>query len=138
VALYAFVETLPADTLVAAHPLDADAVPLRTRRSVLVSDVVALPFDHGYYGQVADRTAAALAACYASDWAGVDALGQRYGADVFLAPGIAQPMALSSTRRQATRRASSWTDPRETAFYTRAATTSSFGWHGSPTRPEVL
>jgi hypothetical protein len=40
--------------------------------------------------------------------------------------------------RPATRRASSWTDPRETAFYTRAATTSSFGWHGSPTRPEVL
>ena len=81
---YAFLRTLPAGTLVAAHPLDADAIPLRTQRSVLVSNALALPFYLGYYHRVAERTVAALAACYASNWVDVDALHERYGANVFL------------------------------------------------------
>lgn len=81
---YAFLRTLPTGTLVAAHPLDADAIPLRTQRSVLVSNALALPFYLGYYERVAERTVAVLAACYASSWTEVDALHERYGADVFL------------------------------------------------------
>jgi hypothetical protein len=81
---YTYLRTLPPGTLIAAHPLDGDAIPLRTQRSVLVSNALALPFYLGYYEKVAERTAAALAACYASNWTEIDALHERFGADVFL------------------------------------------------------
>ena len=80
----AFLRTLPKDTLVAAHPKDADLVPLRSYRSVLISKETSLPYYRGYYQRASERVDAALAACFASDWAQVDALHERYGADVFL------------------------------------------------------
>jgi hypothetical protein len=81
---YAFLETLPKKTLVSAHPFDADFIPLRARRSVLASVETSLPYYRGYYRAVAERIEAELAACYASDWADVDALYERYGAKVFM------------------------------------------------------
>jgi len=80
----AFLAGLPKDTLVAAHPEDADAIPLRAKRSVLASKEVALPYYRGYYERVAERLEAELRAHYALDWETVDALWERYGADVIL------------------------------------------------------
>ncbi len=81
---YAFLAALPKDTLVAAFPQDADAIPLRTRRSVLASKEESLPYYLGYYRMMSERVDAELAAFFASDWRTVDVLGGRYGVDVFL------------------------------------------------------
>ncbi len=83
-AVYLFLETLPKDTLVAAHPYDADNIPLRSRRSVLASMETSLPLYVGYYQTMAERIAAVLAAYHASDFAAVDLLYDRYGVDVFV------------------------------------------------------
>lgn len=81
---YAFLASLPKDTLVAAHPDDASAVPLRARRSVVASAELSLPYHLGHYRRLAERIADELAACFASRWEEVDRLYERYGADVFL------------------------------------------------------
>lgn len=87
-AAYAYLRTLPPDTLVAAHPLDADDVPMRARRSVLVSRETSISFMLGYYNRAKERLAAALAATYATDWCAVDVLGSRWGVDVFLVSSL--------------------------------------------------
>lgn len=79
----AFLETLPKSALVAAHPEDADEVPLRARRSVLANMETSLPYYLGFYRLVSERIAASLAACFATSWADLDRLHERYGADVF-------------------------------------------------------
>jgi hypothetical protein len=81
---YAFLATLPKTTLVAAHPLDADPIPLRSQRSVLASMETSLAYYKGYYQRVADRITDMLVATYALEWAEVDRLYERYGVDVFL------------------------------------------------------
>lgn len=83
-AAYAYLRTLPNDTLIAAHPIDAEPVALRTRRSVLAWRETSDAFFLGYYRKVADRIKGELAACFATDWAEVDALHERFGASVFL------------------------------------------------------
>jgi len=82
--VYRFLAKLPKDALVVAHPEDADAIPLRTRRSVLASKEVALPYYRGYYERLSERLEASLRAHYAFDWETLDALHERYGADVIL------------------------------------------------------
>ena len=82
-AVYVFLESLPKDTLVAAHPNDADDIPLRARRSVLASMETSLPLYVGYYQTMAKRIAASLAAFHAIDFAAVDLLHEQYGVDVF-------------------------------------------------------
>ncbi len=81
---YRFLASLPKDTVIAAHPRDANDLPLRTRRSVLASTETSLSLLLGYYGRVAERIRAELAATYAVSFDDVDALHARYGADVFL------------------------------------------------------
>jgi hypothetical protein len=83
-AAYEYLRTLPPDTLVAAHPVDADDVQMRARRSVLVSQETSISFMLGYYGRAKERLEASLRATYATDWCTVDALGSRWGVDVFL------------------------------------------------------
>lgn len=81
---YAVLARFPRDALVAAHPLDANDIPLRTRHSVLASMEVSLPYYLGYYRRVAERIEASLAASLARDWSQADDLYHRYGVDVFL------------------------------------------------------
>lgn len=78
---------LPKDTLVAAHPLDADLVPLRAGRSVLANRETALPYYRGYYARVKERTEASFRACFATRIEDADALRALYGVDVFLVNG---------------------------------------------------
>jgi hypothetical protein len=81
---YVFIASLPKDTLVAAHPDLADFVPLRSRRSVLVSTEIALPFMLGYYGQLRPRIIASLRAAYATSLAEMDESLRPFGTDVML------------------------------------------------------
>ena len=83
-AVYRFLETLPKDSLVAAHPNDADDIPLRSRRSVLASMETSLPLYVGYYQRMAKRLEAALTAFHATDFATLDRLHEQYGVDVFV------------------------------------------------------
>ena len=84
-AAWAAIERLPRDTLVAAHPLDADPIPLLARRSVLISDEYALAYHLGFYEQLAKpRLQAALDAVYATQWSDVERLRDDYGVDVLL------------------------------------------------------
>lgn len=82
-AARAFVASLPKDAVVAAHPSDADTLPLRTGRSTLASWETALPYWLGYYATQRERLTAALDALYAADWATVDGLA-RYGVRAYL------------------------------------------------------
>ena len=79
-----FLATLPRDTRVAAHPSDADTVPMKAKRSVLASWETALPYWLGYYAGQQERLEASLDALLATRWEDVDALATRYGVDVFL------------------------------------------------------
>ncbi len=81
---YVVLARLPREVLVAAHPLDANDIPLRTRHSVLASMEVSLPYYLGYYRRVAERIEASLAASLAPAWSQADELYHRYGVDVFL------------------------------------------------------
>ncbi len=69
--LFAFLEQVPVDSLVAAHPYVADAIPLFARRSVFVDFEHALPFYPRFWQETARRTRALFHAYYASDLAEV-------------------------------------------------------------------
>ena len=84
-ALHAFLATLPRDALVAAYPTDADAIPLRARRSVLASDETAQPYWLGYYRAERERVVASLEAVFATSWEALDALARRHGVSVVVA-----------------------------------------------------
>jgi hypothetical protein len=77
--MLAFVGTLPKETLVAAHPVDADNIPLLSRRKVLVNRELSLPYYVGYYDRIRRRLSDVLQAYYAMRWEAVEALVERYG-----------------------------------------------------------
>ena len=81
---YAFIATLPPDTLVAAHPDLADPIPLRTRRSVLASTEESIAFMQGYYAHMRPRLEASLRAAYATSWSELDAALDAFDVDVML------------------------------------------------------
>jgi hypothetical protein len=83
-AAAAFVATLPKDARVAAHPVDADLLPLWSRRSVLASRETSLPYWLGYYRRVQARLSASLAMTYASEWEDVLSIAARHGVSAFL------------------------------------------------------
>jgi hypothetical protein len=60
--LYAYLGSLPKDTLVAAWPRDAGSLPLFARRPVLASEEHALPYHPAYYEPLRRRTVALVAA----------------------------------------------------------------------------
>ena len=86
---YAYLATLPRDTLIAAHPDVADFVPLRSKRAVLASTETSLSFMQGYYQRIKPRLEASLRAAYASNWAELDKTLAPYGVIVMLsAPAV--------------------------------------------------
>lgn len=82
--LYAFVQSLPKDALLAGYPDDMDNIPLICQRSVLANRETALAYYMDYFREMERRIAGCLAACYASDWSAVDRLQREYGVDVFI------------------------------------------------------
>lgn len=85
---YDFMATLPKDTLVAAHPDLADFIPLRSRKSVLASTEISLPFHLGYYNQLKPRIEASLRAAYATNTQELDSALAPYGVDVMLTSAV--------------------------------------------------
>jgi hypothetical protein len=81
---FAFIRSLPPDVLVAAHPYDADKIPLRTQHSVLAMWETYHPYWMGYYHYIQPRVEASLYATYASDWNDLAKLNTQYGVGVFL------------------------------------------------------
>jgi hypothetical protein len=83
-AVLAFLSTLPKDALVAAHPSDADFVPLRARRSVLANHETALPYWLGHYARVKERLRASFEIVYAADLDRALEVARRHGVDAVL------------------------------------------------------
>ena len=63
-----FIRKLPKNAIIAAHPDDANAVPLRCRRSVLVNTECALPIHTAYYAEMKRRLNDSFDLLYAADW----------------------------------------------------------------------
>lgn len=82
--VYAYLGSLPVDTLVVAHPDLADLVPVRAKRSVLASTEESIPFHLGYYERLRPRIVASLRAAYATSWGDLEAVLKPYGASVVL------------------------------------------------------
>jgi hypothetical protein len=82
--VYAFIATLPKDTLVAAHPDLADFVPVRARRSVLTSTEISMAWMENYYKQMKPRVEASLRAAYATRIDEMDRELEPLGVDVML------------------------------------------------------
>jgi hypothetical protein len=81
---YAFLRTLPADTLVASHPDAADYVPLFTRRSVLASTETSMPWMTGYFAIVKPRVRDSLRAAYATSVDELDRILVPHGVRYFV------------------------------------------------------
>lgn len=82
--VYKFLHSLPKTTIVAAHPTDADDIPMRSQRSVLVMAKALYPSHKEFYNEMKDRAMAVWAAMYTSDAKTILFLKEKYGADVFL------------------------------------------------------
>jgi hypothetical protein len=105
---YAFLATLPADTLVAAHPDTANYVPLFARRSVLASTEASMPWMKGYFAIMQPRLEASLHAAYATSVESLDQLLAPLGVGYFVVgpeawsrDGYLQPWREDIRRRQA-------------------------------------
>jgi hypothetical protein len=82
--LYAYLQTLPKDIVIAGHPLEMDNVPLFARRKVLVNQELSLPYFTGYYAEVRQRLHDSLLAYYAADAQQVQRFVEHYGVDYIL------------------------------------------------------
>ena len=63
--LYQFLETLPADAVIASHPDLSDFIPTFSRRKVFVNFELSSPFFATYWQTIADRTRSLFDAYYA-------------------------------------------------------------------------
>ncbi len=78
------IKEMPKDVLIAAHPVDANAIPMRSRHSVLVNGESSIAYHRVYYAEMQKRLYSSFAMFYATDWRVVDALADQYGVSVFL------------------------------------------------------
>jgi hypothetical protein len=82
--VYQFLQTLPETTKIAADPVDADDIPMRSQRSVLASSKAMWPYHKEFYEQMKARIVATWTALYATNCEDILPLKRRYGADVLL------------------------------------------------------
>ena len=78
------IATLPKDALIASHPDDANTIPLRARRSVLVNTEVSVAFNRVYYAEMRERLTASFAMLHGIDWTKIDMIADQYGVDYFV------------------------------------------------------
>jgi len=78
------IERLPKDALIAAHPDGAGDVQFLCRRGVLVQADGLYPYRAKHFAAMHARMLAVTAALYATDWAPIQRLHERYGVDYFL------------------------------------------------------
>ena len=82
--LYAFVEQLPKDALLAGPPAEMDNIPLFSRRKVFVSDEANQPLYDRYYREVRRRLLRTFDAYYARDLKVVEDFRNETGVDYML------------------------------------------------------
>ncbi len=83
-SLYSRISLLPADSLIAAHPVDANAIPYFTGRGVVVSAKTLQPLLKKVWEVQKVRTFDLLDALYARDPMTIVTFNRRYGATHFL------------------------------------------------------
>jgi hypothetical protein len=81
---YAFIATLPKDTVIGAYPDVANYIPVRTRRSVLASTETSMPWMIKYYSIMKGRLESELRASYATNISEMDSQMAPYGVNVFV------------------------------------------------------
>lgn len=79
-----YIRETPDNTLVAAYPLDADAIPLRTRRSVLANLEMSVAMNVNYYADQKKRHATAFDLFFATDFDEVRRIAETWGVDLVL------------------------------------------------------
>ncbi len=82
--VYHFLHTLPTNVKIAAHPMDANDIPMRSQRSVLAFGKAMWPYHREFYEEMKARISATLRAMYATNDDDVLALRHRFGADVLV------------------------------------------------------
>jgi hypothetical protein len=82
--VYRFLANTPLNSKIAADPLDADDIPMRSQRSVLAFRKAMWPYHHEFYEQVKARIVATWSALYATNYADIYPLHHRFGADYLL------------------------------------------------------
>jgi hypothetical protein len=83
-ALYHFLTQQPKETLVASVAKEANNLPSFAQRSVLVSEMYAIPYQLGYYRQIRQRTEDLVRAQYSPDITKTQAFIRQYGIDFWL------------------------------------------------------
>jgi hypothetical protein len=82
--VYTFLNSLPNDVKIAAHPIDADDIPMRSQRSVLAFRKCMFPYHREFYEQIKARIAGTWNAMYATNYSDILQLRYRFGADVLM------------------------------------------------------
>lgn len=82
--LYQFLAGQPKDTLVASLSKEANNIPTFAQRSVLVSEMFAIPYQVGYYRQIRQRTLDLVQAQYSPALPALQQVIRQYGIDFWL------------------------------------------------------
>jgi hypothetical protein len=85
--VYNFLRSLPKNTKIAAHPVDADDIPMRSQRSVLVFRKAMWPCHSQFYSEMKARVTAMWTAMYATNYEDILQLKYRYGVDALVING---------------------------------------------------
>lgn len=80
----AYLRALPPDTVVVGAPVEADSVPAFSGLRVMTNREYALAYHTGFYGQVQERTRAAIDAYYAESPQQLAEVTAKYGVGVYL------------------------------------------------------
>jgi len=76
--VYDYLKTVPDDSVIGAHPGLANHIPVFSKRSVLVTSTLSLPFYSDYYSSVKKRTKDFFKAYYSQDEKEVARLCEKY------------------------------------------------------------
>jgi hypothetical protein len=82
--LFRFLNTVPKDAVIAAHPFLADGIPTFAQRIVFVNAELAHPFFDKYWETIKGRTVELLEAYYAEDSSTVQKFCRRNGISYFV------------------------------------------------------
>ncbi|MBE9129145.1 MULTISPECIES: hypothetical protein [unclassified Coleofasciculus] len=82
--LYEFLAQQPQDSIIASLDEEANNLPTFAQRSVLVSEMYAIPYHVGYYRKIRERTVDLIRAQYSGDLTEVQRFIQTYGVDFWL------------------------------------------------------
>ena len=82
--LYTFLQKLPADTVFASHPDDADCIALYSKKMPFLTSETAIPFDKKYYNIIKTRTFAFFSAYYSTKKSEVLDFCEKNNVDYFI------------------------------------------------------